>query len=36
MVAHTERNENIRIISAREATKNEEKFVTAQPASGIG
>ena len=26
MVAHTERNENIRIISARKATKNEEKF----------
>ncbi len=28
MVAHTERNENIRIISARKATKNEEKFYT--------
>jgi hypothetical protein len=26
MVAHTERNEDIRIISARKATKNEEKF----------
>jgi uncharacterized DUF497 family protein len=26
MVAHTERNEKIRIISARKATKNEEKF----------
>ncbi len=26
MVAHTERNKNIRIISARKATKNEEKF----------
>ena len=26
MAAHTERNENIRIISARKATKNEEKF----------
>ena len=26
MVAHTERNENIRIISSRKATKNEEKF----------
>ena len=26
MVAHTERNENIRIISARKATKHEEKF----------
>ena len=26
MVAHTERNENIRIISARKATKNEEKL----------
>lgn len=26
MVAHTERDENIRIISARKATKNEEKF----------
>lgn len=26
MVAHTERNENIRIISARKATKYEEKF----------
>lgn len=26
IVAHTERNGNIRIISAREATKNEEKF----------
>jgi len=26
LVAHTERNEGIRIISARKATKNEEKF----------
>jgi uncharacterized protein len=26
IVAHTERNENIRIISARKATQNEEKF----------
>ena len=26
MVAHTERNNRIRIISARKATKNEEKF----------
>ena len=26
MMAHTERNDNIRIISARKATKNEEKF----------
>ena len=26
MVAHTERNEEIRIISARKATRNEEKF----------
>ena len=26
MVAHTERNDNIRIISARKVTKNEEKF----------
>lgn len=26
MVAHTERNGNIRIISARKVTKNEEKF----------
>ncbi len=26
MVAHAERKENIRIISARKATKNEEKF----------
>ena len=26
MVAHTERNEKIRIISARKATNNEEKF----------
>jgi hypothetical protein len=26
MVAHTERSENIRIISARKVTKNEEKF----------
>jgi len=26
MVAHTERNNTIRIISARKATKNEEKF----------
>jgi len=26
MVAHTERNDCIRIISARKVTKNEEKF----------
>ena len=26
MVAHTERNDSIRIISARKVTKNEEKF----------
>jgi len=26
MVAHTERDDRIRIISARKATKNEEKF----------
>ena len=26
LVAHTERNDRIRIISARKATKNEEKF----------
>ena len=26
LVAHTERDEHIRIISARKATKNEEKF----------
>ena len=26
MVAHTERNDNIRIISARKVTKDEEKF----------
>ena len=26
MVAHTERNDTIRIISSRKATKNEEKF----------
>ena len=26
LVAHTERNEGVRIISARKATKNEEKF----------
>lgn len=26
MVAHTERNDNIRIISARKATANEERF----------
>jgi uncharacterized protein len=28
MVAHTERKDTIRIISARRATKNEEKFYT--------
>ncbi len=26
LVAHTERNDRIRVISARKATKNEEKF----------